>query len=369
MFNTRRIALIFFAGFLVGMGLRYVTRPSTETLCAWAVDEWNNGHVAEAERLARNALGRDLEADAARAVLFQVAAHDGQPLSHVAALMSVPETSPEATKSYYEAGELALRAGYAAVAEDCWQRCLEISGEFLPAHDRLISLAGLRLDSAAVSQSIRARAQVAPLTPESIRLLIGAESLHRSAGSMESTLRQFVAQDSQDLKSQLALAKVLNELGRSLEAETLLQAGGSSPDTELELLRTRWLRQGDVVLRELPDMAAVESNGDYWILKGMQLKSEGQYGDAVAALKRAVSLRPLNRQYRSQLCEFLRLAGKVDENQKESENLQILQNLEQVATNPATEWSADLLQQVAIQCRQVGDEHTAALLEGFARSP
>lgn len=369
MFNIRRIALIVIAGLLLGIGLRYLTRPSTTTLCSWAVEEWNNGHVAEAERLARNALGRDQEADAARAVLIQVAAHDGQPLSHVAALMSVPKTSPEAMERYYEAGELALRAGYAAVAEGCWQRCLEISGEFLPAHDRLISLAGLRLDAAAVSRNIQSRAQVAPLTPESIRLLIGAESLNRSAGSMESTLRQFIAQDSRDLKSQLALARVLNELGRSMEAERLLQVGGASPDTELELLRTRWLLHGDSALRALPDSAALESNGDYWILKGLKFKSEGQFKEAVAVVKHATTLRPLNRQYRSQLCELLRLAGMVDENQRESGNLQILQNLEQVATNPATEWNTDLVRQVTIQSRQVGAEHTAALLEKSIRSP
>lgn len=360
------------AGSIIAIVCGYVLqtwlRPSVEELTIQATLAWNAGEIRQAEKLARSALARSGDGSSARDVLIQVAAHDANPMLHVAVLLSVPEDSSTGPQSRYEAGEVAFRAGYAAVAERCWRDSQRLLPGFAAAHDRLIMLAGIRLDPASLSKILMEKAITFPLQKESIRLLVGAESIALEAASMEGSLRRFVHKDPSDLDSRIALARCLNELDRSTEAERLLEESEQTPATQILLVQTRFLLRQPDAFSELPNAPPVGFEGDYWLLRGIEASRNNQADHAVDCLAKAVMQRPLNRQIRSQYCEVLRLAGNVEENQKQSDHLRVLQELEQTAKNPSTTWNAETVRKLAEQCREVGANSIAELLSKYVNS-
>ncbi len=354
--------------FAFGYGLQTWMRPSIEELTIQAAHAWNAGEIRQAEKFARSALARSGDTSGARDVLIQVAAHDANPMLHVAVLLSVPEDSSTGPQLRYEAGELAFQAGYAAVAEKCWKDAQRLLPGFAAAHDRLIMLAGVRLDPASVSTALVEKTKTFPLQIASLRLLVGAESIALEAASMEESLQRFVHKDPSDHASRIALARCLIELGRPAEAEQLLEEGEQIPSVQLLLAQTRFRLGQPDPFTTLPDSPLVGFAGDYWLLRGIEASRSNHTEYAVDCLEKAVSQRPLDRKIRSQYCEVLRLAGDVEENQKQSDQLRVLQELEQTAKNPSTIWDVNTVSQLAEQCREVGAESVAELLSKYVNS-
>lgn len=357
------------AALLVGVGLRLATRPSVDELESLAVASWNRGEVTQAEQMARRALGRSANSAAGRAVLLQVAAHEGQPLLHVAALLSVPANAPDAASARFQAGEVALDAGYAAIAEHAWEEALRLEPGHQPAHSRLVTLAGMRLDREAIARRLRDRAAHCPLTAESMQLLVGAEFLNLQPAALEPTLRSFVEHDPTDAASAIGLCRCLLRLDRAAESRQILE--NVPPSSARQLLWAHAaLVDGDVEAARsaLANGAPQSTSGDYWQVAGEVALASGDPAEAITAFARAVALRPLNREFRARYGFALRLGGALVENVEQAEALNHIQQVEETVTSPTVRWDATTVDKLLRHCEAVAATDIVEQLRQFQHS-
>lgn len=364
-----RRSLLVIAALLGGVFLRLGTRPSVEEIEFEATQAWNVGDVPRAESLARQALGRSRTSERARLVLSQVAAHDARPLLNVSLLLDIPAELPQAAESRFRAGDIAFQNDYASLAERAWKDVIELDPHHPQTFDRLTALAGIRMDREYLIDLLFLRAEHLPQTRESIRLLMVAESLDAEALSVLETIQRYLKNDKNDIASRIAIARCLNTLGRSEEAFAYLEPSYLTPAAKLVLAHNQFsLGKIDESLRTLPKSPPDHAKGEYWLLTGLIAVEEQRTGDAVAALKQAVTLRPLNREIRSRYCEALKLHGDLDNNRHHVKALRTLQEIEMIAKNPKTRWNRKLIEDLIEQSESVQATDYIPLLKQYQQT-
>ena len=353
----------------IGSAVGWYANPDSNAFEREALSAWSRGDLLSAEQKARQALGRSAESVHARQLLARVARRDGTPLTEVALLAAESDAAPGAAAGCFRAAELAFRHEYAAVAEHYWHRALAANPEYIAALDRLMGLSATRLDSDAVCEMASRRAQVGPLPGGIIRLLVGSEGLDRDAAELEPVLRRFVERDRVDLRSRLGLARCLLVLAQPATALMILEQleGGARP-AEWDLVRASALLHLDRVDEArglLPTPPPPDASATYWLLAGSLALNEGNADAACNALKHSVTLRPLNRTIRARLTEALRRAGRSSELERSSRAGQLLDEIEDIAKDPNTNWNQATVDRLIRLCEAVDADRYVELLRQF----
>ncbi|MEO2028869.1 MAG: hypothetical protein ABGZ23_23585 [Fuerstiella sp.] len=359
------LAVVFCAA---GVGLRMAVRPSPEDLAEQAGIAWNDGDVGRAEDLARSALGRSPGIKLARDVLIQVAAHDGRPLLEVAVLLDTNVEFGSAAHSQFRAGEVAYAHNYAAVAERAWRQAIAADPRNGPAYDRLIGLASVRLHHEQLMRWVRTKAKNVGVDNQTIRVMVGSEALISDAASLKKTVERYVKTDVSDESSRIGLSRCLLAIGAIPEAKTLLTPyyDSAAMRTMLALVECR-SNNSEAAEKLLPDQPVADYAAEFWHAKGLIALALDVPGNSVPAFQKAVELRPLSREIRSDYCRALRLTDDEAENRRQSLALDGLQQIEAMATNPFSNWDSPFVSRLSELCEQVGADSHVLLLRDYLK--
>lgn len=363
------LVLVSIVGVLVGAGMRLGLRPSIEDQERAAQEALRHGNLDVAEELARVVLGRSPEAQRAREVLVRAARMQGKTSMLVALYRDVPVAADGAARARFQAGEVAFQAGLARVAEESWEEALALEPGLVPAYDRLIALAGIRQDTEEVFRLLRLRSEHAPQTSQSIRLLLGAESLGRDSAGWQGTLRKFVEEDAFDIDSLVGLARRWIELGHPAEAVDVLPGSMLNRDGAVVKAHAYLLMNDiDFASVSLGDYPREPVSGDLLFVESLIASAVGQNDVALDSLERATKLRPLSRTIRAQFCKVLRDVGDAERNARESALLTPLQEIEEIAKNPQRPLDVETVDLLIRHCEAVEAREVVEALREFRAS-
>jgi len=351
-----------------GMTLGVLTgisfRSSTEALEFQVTQMWNQGNVEESERLARRILGRNNDSQRAYEVLKQVASHDGKPLTKVAILMTRPGSSEQLYGRFIQAGDLALQYNYAKVAEDAWNQALKLDQNGVLAHNRLVSITALRLDSEKLIELLFDKMSRDGSDTESLRLLLNCETLDRDAEELARILQNYLHADTTDEESRKGLARCYISLGR---AEDAIQLWSDVPvSVSSRMIYARALAESgeiDSASRLIEGDQEDQNSAELQFLRGLIALQSREYSEAIKNLRRAVIQRPLNQEMRAYFTDALRQAGEIEENQKQSDLMKVRHQIFRIANNPDTVFDKELIQTLKHHCTALGAERYVQILE------
>jgi tetratricopeptide (TPR) repeat protein len=355
--------LLICSGFFCGILAGFAFRPSTKTLETIATEAWNRGNAPESEHLARRILARNDQSDRAYEILNQVASHDGKPLMKVAILLTRADDSNQAYGRCIQAGDLALRYHYAAVAEDSWNRALQLDSQRELASQRLISLAALRLDSEKLIELLFDHLHQFGFDVESLRLLLNCETLDREAEELQEILQKYLDADPDDPISRQGLARCYISLGHPEAAAELWVAPPARLNSRVVYARAL-IESGEQQLA-IPLLKSNQeelSSAELLFVRGLLALELKKYKVAKTNFHQAVILRPLNHEMRSYYTDALRLAGDVQENEKQSELLKVSHHIFRLTNDPNTQFDKKLIETLRSHCKSLGADRYVQVL-------
>lgn len=362
--NRSKTLLLIVSGSLCGIVAGFSLRASSGDLEIEATKAWNQGNASKSEHLARRILARNDQSDRAYEILNQVASHDGKPLMKVAILLTRADQTHQTYDRYIQAGDLALQHHYAAVAEDAWNRALRFDQKRKIARQRLISISALRLDSENLIELLFEQLNRFGFDAESLRLLLNCETLDRDAKELQEILQNYLDADPEDQTSRQGLARCYISLG---EPEKAVQLWSDPPvSLSSKIVYARALiesGQADSAVPLLDDDQEGQTSAEFQFVKGLLSLKLNNSSAAAEHLRRAVNQRPLNQEMRSYYTDALRMAGDVEENEKQSQLLKVNHLIFRLMNHPDTVVDKELVQSLKSHCVTLGADRYVQILK------
>ena len=339
----------------IGAGTRLVTRPSTSKLAEQGQLELARGNIGKAEHLGRVALGQSPRSWQARNLLSQVAEYRRDPMLQLAVLSGVHNDEPIALQARLLEAATALELGLAARAQRASEEALQLQPENLKALDKLIYIAGVRMDNEQLRQLLLRRLKLGGPEQRHVRNLLVIETMIDE--ELGSTLQRWLEADRSDEQSRLGLARWTVRQGRPGQALALYRDDVQpSRSSVAACLAEAHLMRSDVDKAKslLEDLPPDEQSSEYWrVLGTLQLELDEPRA-AEQSLKRVVAQRPLSPAVRSRYLEALRRLGQETQNRQQANVSRLLDEIADQAVTLNEKSTNTELNCLASKCESVG---------------
>ena len=297
-----------------------------------------------------------------------------EPDAALAELSRVPDDHIAASKARLLAGQIELRRDRVRRAEELFQEALRLESTLVQAHRELIYIYGMQLRRAALHAQFLALSNLAPLTSDNVFHWCLLRNNSWEPGEAVATLVRYVAADSADRWSRIALAENYRRMGQTDSAESVLEP--LAPDDSQALV----IRAQIAIDRQQQDRAeqllASGKTGDTLLarLRGRMALSNRDAASAIRQFRVAFQADPDDRETVFGLMCALELAHetKAAEPFRElARNLERLNTLVHRAANSTARLAPGLLRELGDACVALhrGPEARAWYELAIARDP
>lgn len=367
--RTMKLFFLLLSGFAVGFAAQRALRTPVADLERQATEAWNRKDVTAAERLSRQALGRDGKARRAKEILGQLGQVLERPEIPFALALDASRGSGDPETALIESGRLAMSNHLFRLAEAAFQEGVARFPANTAIRRQYVALSGLRLEAEEMQTRLLQWAEHGQPTGELVLMSIGLWSIEtRGAGPSEDWLRAAVEADATDRASLAGLARCLLAMGRYHECEQLLRNATQDRDAALLLAVTQaTLKNVSAAEALLPSDEPSRMRGEYWYVRGLIALERNDSAKAESALANAVRAQPLNKTYRSRYVDMIRRRDQSSERSRQVRDLELVVRIVQQASQSQQTGATVSLEEMAGNCRSVGAVEAAELLERAAR--
>jgi tetratricopeptide (TPR) repeat protein len=352
-------------GLAIGFAAQRWTRTSVADLELRATEAWNRKDLDAAEKLSRQALGRDPEARRAKEILGQLGQVLQRPEISFALASEARNRAGDPEGAVIETGRIALANHLFRLAEGAFQEGATRFPSNSAIRRQYVALSGLRLDAEEMQSRLLEWSRAGQPTADLVLMNIGLWSIEtRGAGPSEEWLRAAVEADRTDIASRVGLARCLLAMGRYEECPPLLEGWESVPEARLLLaVAQATLRNMSAAEQLLPPEEPVRMRGEYWFTRGLIAMERNELPQAEAAFEKATQAQPLNKTYRSRYVDLIRRRDQSSERSRHVRELELVVRIVQQASQPKQIGGATSLGELARMCRDVGANDAATLLD------
>jgi len=353
---------------IAGFVFQTFRRPTVEELEYQASVAWNAKNLAEAEQLARQALGRSGNSMRAQEILTKLAGPLQRPEIELALVIGSKDLSKLIEPQFAEAGRVALYGNLFRVADQLFAQGIEKYPGSYSLQRQYASLPGLQLNAEEMQKRLMQWSQRGTLPKDLVVTFLGLASIDsRGASTAEDWLRASLSADSNDVESRLGLARCFLAMGRYRECIQLLDEHCNNPRVAiLQAVAYATERNVAAASRLLPDTELTSMRSEFWHAKGLICVEQENWNDAERAFLNAVHDRPLNKSLRSRYCEILRRLKKTEEETIQVEKLEKVIRIVQASMNTQQISDRSSLISLAEMCSEVDADDVAQLVTAVA---
>ncbi|WP_158633318.1 tetratricopeptide repeat protein [Tautonia sociabilis] len=310
----RRAAVIAAIVLAIGAGLALLwPRPDPEAVWIEAQSHLQAGRIDEAER-ASERLSRLREPTERDWMLrAQVAIARNRTDEAIAILRRFPKQGELTPRALLLVGQLELRRDRLRSAERAFSEALELDPNLSQARRELIYIYGYRSQTVAMGEQFRGLAESGLLTADDTFLWSLSRGVQWTPEEIVDRLSTAVSAEPEDSASRIALADALLELNRFDEAAAILEPLDPADADARAALGRLALERGDVGLLAELLADAPEDHAGLALLRGKLALRRRDPEAAVSAYRRALELRPNDRDALSGLSQALNQAGHREE--------------------------------------------------------
>jgi tetratricopeptide (TPR) repeat protein len=272
-------------------------------------------------------------------------------------LTEIPESDPLAARARVVAGQIENSLGRARRAEALFLEALELDPKLAPARRELILLYAKQARRMDVNTQFRALAELEPLSFEDVFLWTNSFEDLWVNDTIRPHLERFLAADSEDRQSRLALAGVLIRSNQLEESEVLLHLlPDSDPDAQVLRAHIALLRMRVDEVRSLLDRGPPDHVG-LALLRGRLAVWMNDPSTADRQFRIALRLDPNNHQALEGLSLVLKQRGDppaAASIQKQADQWRHLRSLLQKSKTFDIRTDKSLLIQIGEACEALG---------------
>jgi len=351
-----------------GFVIQTFRRPTVEELEYQASVAWNETKLAEAEQLARQALGRSESSSRAKEILSKLAGPLQRPEIELALVIGNQNRSELTEAQFTEAGRIAMQESLFRIADQLFAQGIKKYPGSYSLQRQYASLPGLQLNAEEMQTRLIQWSKRGTLPKDLVVMFLGLASLDsRAASAAEDWLKASLAADANDVESRLGLARCFLAMGRYQECIQLLDT--HCRDSRVAILQAvahATERNVRAASKLLPATEPTVMKAEFWHATGLICVEQENWKDAEHAFQNAVRERPLNKLFRSRYCEILRRLQKNKEEMIQAEKLEKVIRIVQVSINtPEISDRASLLA-LADMCSEVDAAEAAQLVTAVA---
>jgi len=351
-----------------GFVIQTFRRPTVEELEYQASVAWNETKLAEAEQLARQALGRSESSSRAKEILSKLAGPLQRPEIELALAIGNQNRSELTEAQFTEAGRIAMHGSLFRIADQLFAQGIKKYPGSYSLQRQYASLPGLQLNAEEMQTRLIQWSKRGTLPKDLVVMFLGLASLDsRAASAAEDWLKASLAADANDVESRLGLARCFLAMGRYQECIQLLDT--HCRDSRVAILQAvahATERNVRAASKLLPATEPTVMKAEFWHATGLICVEQENWKDAEHAFQNAVRERPLNKLFRSRYCEILRRLQKNKEEMIQAEKLEKVIRIVQVSINtPEISDRASLLA-LADMCSEVDAAEAAQLVTAVA---
>ncbi len=344
------------------------TRPAVEQLEYEASVAWNETKLAEAEQLARQALGRSENSTRAKEILSKLAGPLQRPEIELALVIGNQNPSEFTERQFTEAGRIAMYGNLFRIADELFSQGITKYPRSQVLQRQYASLPGLQLNAEEMQIRLIQWSKQGALPKDLVVMFLGLASLDsRGASSAENWLKASLSADATDLESRLGLGRCFLAMGRYQECIQLLENHCHDPRAAV-MQAVAHATERDLAAAEklLPANEPTVMKAEFWHATGLICVEQEKWDDAEHAFQKAVLARPLNKLFRSRYCEILRRLKKNEEEMIQAEKLEKVIRIVQASINPLSVSDRASLLSIAQMCIEVDAADVAPLVTAVA---
>jgi len=344
------------------------TRPAVEELEYEASVAWNETKLADAERLARQALGRSEESARAKEILSKLAGPLQRPEIELALVIGNQNRSEFTEAQFIEAGRMALYGNLFRVADELFLQGVKKHPRSQVLQRQYASLPGLQLNAEEMQNRLLQWSKQGTLPKDLVVMFLGLASIDsRGASSAEDWLRASLTADGNDVESRLGLARCFLAMGRYSECIQLLEDHCDNPRVAImQAVALATERNVTAASKLLPETEPTSMQAEFWYATGLIYVEQENWNDAEIAFRNATRERPLNKLFRSRHCEILRRLKRNEEEMIQAEKLEKVIRIVQASMNTEEISGRESLISLADMCQEVNAAEAAQLVTNVA---
>jgi tetratricopeptide (TPR) repeat protein len=303
------VAIVIAAVIAAGAAWRALVRPDPDQLWRQAEDSLSANRIAEARAALRQLKSLRAPTTEDWMLRAQVANADGRDESALEAIRKIPDDHPLAAQAHYMAGRIERKHHRIRLAELQYRAALKLDPRLIAAHRELIFIYGMQLRRRELDAEFKALQQLTELTHHDL-FTWGLTHFMVWGTESASELESFIAADSLDRHSRLALAMVLfDQPSMEDRVEKILEPLPAT-DPEAAALRIEMklnLGQIDQALALLKDSRGNDPH--LARLRGRAALLKGDLPAAIRHFEEALTQEPYDRVSLSELGKALRIKG------------------------------------------------------------